>query len=62
MVRVGAGVGGGGRVGWEPELTPHNDCLAGMVSPISQKRREVETVRGKGAAKVKMGKEKSHIW
>lgn len=46
----------------EPELTPHNDCLAGMGSPISQRGREVETVRGKGAAKVKMGKEKSHIW
>lgn len=32
--------GGGG-------LTPHNGCLAVIVSPITQTRREVETVRGK---------------
>lgn len=28
-------------------LTPHNDSLAVIVSPITQTRREVETVRGK---------------
>jgi len=31
---------GHGGVGWEPELTPHNNCLAEAVPPVTQSHSE----------------------
>lgn len=34
---------GHGRVGWEPELTPHNSCLAVAVPPVTQSNSESDS-------------------
>lgn len=48
-----------GGVLWEPELTPHNNCLAIIVPPITQndsKRGEVEKNGKKRSSKSEDGK------
>lgn len=34
---------GHGGVGWEPELTPHNNCLAEAVPPVTQSNSETDS-------------------
>lgn len=34
---------GHGGVGWEPELTPHNNCLAVAVPPVTQSNSESDS-------------------